>query len=32
MHAFFDTALAERALFGNPLRQERMAATVDGSS
>ncbi len=23
MHAFFDTALAERALFGNPLRQER---------
>jgi ketosteroid isomerase-like protein len=25
MHAFFDTALAERALFGNPLRQERDA-------
>ncbi len=23
MHAFFDTALAERALFGNPLRQGR---------
>jgi ketosteroid isomerase-like protein len=23
MHAFFDTALAERALFGNPLTKER---------
>lgn len=23
MHAFFDTALTERALFGNPLRQAR---------
>lgn len=23
MHAFFDTALAERALFGNPLREGR---------
>jgi ketosteroid isomerase-like protein len=25
MYAFFDTALAERALFGNPLTQEREA-------
>lgn len=25
MHAFFDTALAERALFGNPLTKEREA-------
>ena len=26
MHAFFDTALAERALFGNPLTKERDAS------
>jgi hypothetical protein len=27
MYAFFDTALAERALFGNPLSKERQAPT-----
>jgi ketosteroid isomerase-like protein len=27
MHAFFDTALAERALFNNPLTQRRSAPT-----